>query len=141
MKRLLLSVRLVGIVLIGYTPNPLQTNQVTPALAEPLNMTRAVPLALQRVALPSPEQGSSVAKAQEAQAPVKAAPEASEPRQPARRQQARALNAQQAWAANEQSRNLPTRSQGESVAELVGEGYSAPAPPSQLASSQYPDSV
>jgi hypothetical protein len=51
MKRLLLSVRLVGIVLIGYTPNPLQTNQVTPALAEPLNMTRAVPLALQRVAL------------------------------------------------------------------------------------------
>jgi len=55
---------------------------------------------------------------QDAQAPIKAS-EASEPRRPARRRQARAMTAQQAWAGNDQSRDLATRNAGENVASLL----------------------
>lgn len=58
MKRLLLSVCLVGIVFAGNTPNALQTNPMTPAAAVPLNMVRAMfrapqNLGVQRTALRS----------------------------------------------------------------------------------------
>jgi hypothetical protein len=42
MKRLLLSVCLVGIVFAGHTPNSLQMTQITPISAEPLDAARAV---------------------------------------------------------------------------------------------------
>ncbi|MGB0055350.1 MAG: hypothetical protein WBQ20_01040, partial [Methyloceanibacter sp.] len=35
MKRLLLSVCLIGLVFAGHTPNSLQTTQITPVSAEP----------------------------------------------------------------------------------------------------------
>jgi Bacterial SH3 domain len=42
MKRLLLSVCLVGVVFAGYPPKFPQTNQVTPATADPMTSERAV---------------------------------------------------------------------------------------------------
>ena len=42
MKRLLLSVCLVGIVFAGHTPNSLQTTQITTASADPFDAARAV---------------------------------------------------------------------------------------------------
>ena len=42
MKRLLLSACLVGVVFAGYPPKFPQTNQVTPATADPMTSERAV---------------------------------------------------------------------------------------------------
>jgi hypothetical protein len=42
MKRLLLSVCLIGLVFAGHTPNSLQTTQITPVSAEPLDAARTV---------------------------------------------------------------------------------------------------
>jgi hypothetical protein len=42
MKRLLLSVCLIGIVFAGHTPNSLQTTQIAPVSAEPIDAARGV---------------------------------------------------------------------------------------------------
>jgi hypothetical protein len=42
MKNLLLSACLVGVVFAGYPPHSPQTNQVTPAIADPMTSERAV---------------------------------------------------------------------------------------------------
>jgi Bacterial SH3 domain len=63
MKRLLLSACLVGVVFAGYSPNSLQTHQVTPAAANPGN-ERAVSIVpksrtVERVAFRPSETGTS----------------------------------------------------------------------------------